>query len=85
MNNGGDGGSCTSLPTANPRLNVPPTYDTLPTSKGATPPVAAASSANQQTFTWSTPFFDLQFVDIRTKKGNVGISKRRYSLALMSR
>ncbi len=27
------------------------------------------SKSNQQTFTWSTPFFDLQFVDIRTKKG----------------
>ena len=24
----------------------------------------------KQTFTWSTPFFDLTFVDIKTKKGN---------------
>ena len=23
-----------------------------------------------QTYTWSTPFFDLTFVDIKTKKGN---------------
>ena len=37
---------------------------------GATQP--EQNKSNQQTFTWSTPFFDLQFVDIRTKKGSMG-------------
>ena len=25
----------------------------------------------KQSFTWSTPFFDLTFVDIKTKKGRI--------------
>ena len=33
----------------------------------------------KQTFTWSTPFFDVTFVDIKTKKGinkiEISISK----------
>ena len=37
---------------------------------GATQP--EQNKSNHQTFTWSTPFFDLQFVDIRTKKGSMG-------------
>ena len=27
------------------------------------------SKAAKQTYTWSTPFFDVEFVDIRTRKG----------------
>ena len=29
----------------------------------------------KQTFTWSTPFFDVTFVDIKTKKGNRKLNK----------
>jgi hypothetical protein len=31
---------------------------------------AEQHKAAKQTYTWSTPFFDVEFVDIRTRKGN---------------
>jgi hypothetical protein len=33
---------------------------------------AEQHKAAKQTYTWSTPFFDVEFVDIRTRKGNTG-------------
>jgi hypothetical protein len=30
---------------------------------------AEQHKAAKQTYTWSTPFFDVEFVDIRTRKG----------------
>ena len=46
-------------------------YSSMPdvmSSSSAAAATAGASSKQQTSFTWSTPFFDIEFVDIRTSK-----------------